>query len=70
MKKKQPPANQPPAKPAEEPLCRERYLLAKSFVHCDGCGEEHAIAKGTKYLQYLADDNARTSTYALVAFLP
>ena len=59
MKKKQPPtATQPPAKPSEEPLCRERYLLAKSFVHCDGCGEEHAIAKGTKYLQYLADDNA------------
>ena len=58
MKKKQPTTSQPPAKPAEEPLCRERYLLAKSFIHCDGCGEEHAIAKGTKYLQYLADDNA------------
>lgn len=57
MKKKQP-TTQPPAKPAEEPLCRERYLLAKSFVHCDGCGEDKAIAKGTKYLQYLADDNA------------
>lgn len=53
-KKKQ---NQPLAE-QESPLCRERYLLAKSFVHCDGCGEEHAIAKGTKYLQYLADDNA------------
>lgn len=58
MKKKQPTTTQPPAKPAEEPLCRERYILAKSFIHCDGCGEEHAIAKGTKYLQYLADDNA------------
>lgn len=44
--------------PADTPLCRERYLIAKSFVHCDGCGEDHAIAKGTKYLQYLADDNA------------
>ena len=59
MKKKQPTtATPPPAKPAEEPLCRERYILAKSFVHCDGCGEDKAIAKGTKYLQYLADDNA------------
>ena len=58
MKKKQPTTTQPPAKPAEEPLCQERYILAKSFVHCDGCGEDKAIAKGTKYLQYLADDNA------------
>lgn len=53
-KKKQ---NQPLAE-QESPLCRERYLIAKSFVHCDGCGEDKAIAKGTKYLQYLADDNA------------
>lgn len=40
----------------DAPLCRERYVVAKGFIPCDGCGEEKAIAKGTKYLEYLADD--------------
>ena len=40
----------------DAPLCRERYVVAKGFTPCDGCGEEKAIAKGTKYLEYLSDD--------------
>ena len=32
----------------DAPLCRERYVVAKGFIPCDGCGEEKTIAKGTR----------------------
>ena len=44
---------------AEEPLCRERYLIAKSFVPCDGCGDTAAISKGVTYMQHITANGDR-----------
>ena len=57
MKKKQPTTTQPPAKPAEEPLCQERYLRATATVTCDGCGDVAAISKGVTYMQHITANN-------------
>lgn len=59
MKKKQPTTAQPPASPAEEPLCRERYLRATATITCDGCGDAAAISKGVTYMQHLTANGDR-----------
>ena len=58
MKKKQPPANQPPAEPSE-PLCQERYLRATTAVTCDGCGDTASISKGVTYMQHITANGDR-----------
>ena len=59
MKKKQPTTTQPPAKPAEEPLCQERYLRATTAVTCDGCGDTASISKGVTYMQHITANGDR-----------
>lgn len=59
MKKKQPTTTQPPAKPADEPLCQERYLRATAVITCDGYGDTAAISKGVTYMQHLTANGDR-----------
>lgn len=60
MKKKQPTTTtQPPSKPAEEPLCQERYLRATAVIPCDGCGDTAAISKGVTYMQHITANGDR-----------